>query len=210
MAWIFLLALWVCDVTVLDSLISQLSRLPGVGKKSALRIAYHLLNADSSYNATLAEQIRTLKERIRPCRECGAYTEGDICDVCSDPGRDRKVICVVEQPQDVSVLEATREYHGLYHVLTGVISPIDGIGPDDLTIGKLMGRVRAGGVEEIILATNPTVEGDTTALYLVKLLETLGVKTSRLALGLPVGGDLEYADRLTIARSLRGRTPLHS
>jgi len=116
----------------------------------------------------------------------------------------------VEQPQDVSVLEATREYHGLYHVLTGVISPIDGVGPDDLTIGKLTARVRSGGVEEVILATNPTVEGDTTALYLVKLLEDLGVKTSRLALGLPVGGDLEYADRLTIARSLRGRTPLHS
>lgn len=199
-------------MTVLESLIQDLSKLPGVGKKSALRIAYYLLQADSNYTARLAEDIRELQQRIRPCSICGNYTEDDPCSICSDPNRDRSVICVVEDPQDVAVLESTKEYQGLYHVLSGVISPIDGVGPEDLTIDKLMQRVRdpESEAKEVIFATNPTVEGDTTALYLVKLLEQEGIKTSRLALGLPVGGDLEYADRLTVARSLRGRTPLSS
>ncbi len=195
-------------MNALDQLIANLSRLPGVGKKSATRIAYYVLRSDAGFARGLADSISILKERIHPCSNCGNYTESDPCDVCSDSGRDRAVICVVEQPQDVAVLEATREYRGLYHVLMGVISPIEGIGPSDLTIAKLRGRVQEGHVEELILATNPTVEGDTTALYLVKLFEGTGVRTTRLALGLPVGGDLEYADRLTIARSLRGRTPL--
>jgi recombination protein RecR len=197
-------------VNALDQLISQLSRLPGIGKKSATRIAYFLLRADSNYSRNLSELLAGVRERIHPCSVCGNYTEVDPCDVCADPQRDRATICVVEQPQDVAVLEATREYRGLYHVLMGVISPIEGIGPKDLTISRLVSRVKDGGVTELILATNPTVEGDTTALYLVKLFESSEVRTSRLALGLPVGGDLEYADRLTIARSLRGRTPLSS
>lgn len=195
-------------MTILDSLTEQLSRLPGIGKKSALRIAYYLLQADSAYTERLAGEIRELKSRIRRCSVCGNYTEHDPCDICTDPNRDRTTICVVEQPQDVAVLEGSREYHGLYHVLGGVISPIDGVGPEDLSISALVGRLHDEGVLEVILATNPTVEGDTTALYLVRMLEKRGVRTSRLALGLPVGGDIEYADRLTIARSLRGRTPL--
>lgn len=197
-------------MTVLENLIKQLSRLPGVGRKSAARIAYHILRADESYAVALAESIVHVRRRIRPCSVCGNYTEADPCDICSDPSRDGATICVVEQAQDIAVLESTREYRGLYHALTGVISPIDGVGPQDLTIGRLLERLRGSEVTEVILATNPTVEGDTTALYLVRLLEREGVKVSRLALGLPVGGDLEYADRLTIARSLRGRTALSS
>jgi recombination protein RecR len=195
-------------VNALDELIDSLSRLPGVGKKSATRLAYHLLGADSSYNQKLAEQIGTIKERIVSCSICGNYTEEDPCEICRDSSRDRSVVCVVEQPQDVAVLEQTHEYRGLYHVVGGVISPIDGIGPENLRIGSLMSRIEKEGTEEVILATNPTVEGDTTALYISKMLEKRSVKVSRLALGLPVGGDLEYADRLTIARSLRHRTAL--
>ncbi len=195
-------------VNALEELIDSLSRLPGVGKKSATRLAYHLLTTDSSYNRKLAEEIAMIRDRIVNCTVCGNYTEEDPCEVCRDPGRDRSVICVVEQPQDLAVLEQTHEYRGLYHVVGGVISPIDGVGPEDLRIGSLIARVGKGGVEEVILATNPTVEGDTTALYISKMLEQRSVKVSRLALGLPVGGDLEYADRLTIARSLRHRTAL--
>lgn len=189
----------------LADLIKQLSRLPGIGAKSATRLAYHILQADPAFNASLSETIGTIQARIRRCSVCGAYTQHDPCDVCTDDRRDRRTICVVEQPQDVAVLEATHAFSGLYHVLGGVISPIDGVGPEDLSVGALVRRC-ADGVEEVILATNPTVEGDTTALYLAKILEERGHSVSRLALGLPVGGDLEYADRLTIERSLRGRT----
>lgn len=192
----------------LDGLVARLSKLPGIGKKSAVRIAYYLLRADGAFAAGLASSIAEVRDRVRTCSECGNYTEENPCPVCSDPSRDRGMVCVVEQPQDVTVLESTGEYRGLYHVLMGVISPLDGIGPQDLTIGRLLDRIRALSAREIILATNPTVEGDTTALYVVKLLESSGVRVSRLALGLPVGGDLEYADRLTLARSLRGRTLL--
>lgn len=192
----------------LDGLIAYLSKLPGIGKKSAARIAYYLLRADESFVSGLSANLLSLRERVRSCSICGNYTEEDPCSVCDDPGRDTSLLCVVEQPQDVVVLESTREYRGRYHVLMGVLSPLDGVGPENLRIGKLVERLRGGDIREVILATNPTVEGDTTALYLVKLLEPLGVKTSRLALGLPVGGDLEYADRLTLARSLRGRTVL--
>ena len=191
----------------LDRLVKQLSRLPGIGAKSATRLAYYLLQADPVFNQTLAEDIRTIQDRIRRCSVCGSYTEADPCDVCSDPARERTTICVVEQPQDVAVLESTGAFGGLYHVLGGVISPIDGVGPEDLTVGQLISRCDEG-VQEVIIATNPTVEGDTTALYLAKMLEERGYSVSRLALGLPVGGDLEYADRLTIERSLRGRTRL--
>ena len=195
-------------MTVLDRLIQDLSRLPGVGKKSAVRMAYYLLQSDRSYTDDLLRHITEMRERVRPCSVCGNYTEEDPCGICRDQSRDRRVVCVVEQPQDVAVLESTKEYQGLYHVLNGTISPIDGIGAEDLNIASLRRRVQDESIEEVILATNPTVEGDTTALYLVKLLERDGIKATRLALGLPVGGDLEYADRLTIARALKGRTDL--
>jgi recombination protein RecR len=191
----------------LDTLVERLARLPGIGKKSALRIAYYLLRADTAFTAALAQSIAGVRDKVKTCSQCGGYTEEDPCPVCGGCGRDRQTICVVEQPQDIQALESTGEYRGLYHVLGGVISPLDGVGPQDLSIGRLMDRIKALHAEELIIATNPTVEGDTTALYLVKILENSGAKVSRLALGLPVGGDLEYADRLTLARSLRGRTP---
>jgi len=190
----------------LDNLIRQLSRLPGIGQKSAARIAYHLLQSDPRFAESLGTDIREIQHRIRRCSSCGSFTEADPCDICSDPGRDRSRLCVVEQPQDVSVLESSGAYAGLYHVLGGVISPLDGIGPEELSVAKLLSR--STGLKEVIIATNPTVEGDTTALYIAKLLGERGIQVSRLALGLPVGGDLEYADRLTIERSLSGRTRL--
>jgi len=192
-------------MNTLDALISNLAKLPGIGRKSATRMAYHLLNADTSYIEILSEQVLHLQERIKNCTVCGNYTEEDPCEVCEDPKRDHSLICVVEQPQDISPIMATHEYTGVFHVLKGVLSPLDGVGPDDLNISSLLKRVHDGQVDEIILATNPTVEGDTTALYLVKQLQKFDVKVSRLASGIPVGGDLEYADRLTLARSLQAR-----
>ncbi len=195
-------------LNTLEQLILAISRLPGLGKKSATRIAYALLAGDQADARRLATLIDTLHETIRRCSVCGAYTDADPCSVCTDPGRDTRSICVVEQPQDVAALEASREYHGLYHVLGGVIAPIEGVGPDDLAIRSLISRAVSDSVDEVIIATNPTVEGDTTALYVARQLERSGVTVSRLALGLPVGGDVEYADRLTLARSFRGRTSL--
>jgi recombination protein RecR len=192
----------------LDELVGLLTRLPGIGRKSALRVAYYLLKSDPSFSASLSEKIRELKGSITFCSVCGSYTEADPCPVCSSTTRDRALICAVEQPQDVVTIEATREYHGLYHVLGGLISPLDGVGPEDLRIRELVARSGSGEVAEVVVATNPTVEGDTTALYLKRLLEPTGVSVTRLATGIPVGGDLEYADRLTLARSFRGRTKL--
>lgn len=197
----------------IEELVSILTRLPGLGRKSALRIAYALLRADLSFSETLAERIRTLRTSVHFCSVCGSYTETDPCEVCSDPGRDRAVVCVVEQPQDVITIEASHEYRGLYHVLGGLLSPLDGIGPDKLAIRPLLARIRSAAhtsqpIREVVIATNPTIEGDTTALYLKKALEQEHVTITRLATGIPVGGDLEYADRLTLARSFRGRTPL--
>ena len=197
-----------CRMTTLDRLIKNLSRLPGIGRKSAARIAYFLLRSGGTFTADLSREIAELKEKIRECSICGNYTEVDPCEICTDPRRDTSVICVVEQSQDIQTIESTREYDGLFHVLLGVISPIDGIGPDDLTIAKLMNRIREREVKEIIIATNPTVEGDATAMYLVRMLSGSGIAFSRLASGLPVGGDLEYADRLTLARSIKGRISL--
>lgn len=194
-------------MNALDRIVESFSKLPGIGKKSATRMAYYVLDADRSYARHLAEQLNGLHDAIRRCSVCGSYTENDPCPVCSDPARDGSVICVVERPQDVRVIEDAGEYRGRFHVLGGTIAPLDGIGPDDLSIGPLLERVRRGGVAEVILATNPTVEGDTTALYLQKALRGSGVSVSRLASGLPVGGDLEYADRLTLSRSFRGRVP---
>ena len=172
-----------------------------------------LLKADRDFVQQLAREILDLKDKVQLCRVCGCYTEQQPCSFCTDPARDRTVLCVVEQPKDVQSIEATHEYRGLYHVLLGVISPIEGIGPEKLRIQSLIERVRREGIREVILATNPTVEGDTTALYLVNLLRgeqggDPGVSVSRLALGLPVGGDLEYADRLTLARAFLGRSSL--
>ena len=193
-------------MNALDEITESFSRLPGIGKKSAARIANHLLRADSVFMARFANQIATLQEKIKACSVCGSWTEEDPCPICSAVNRDRTLICVVEQPQDVVTIESSREFNGLFHVLGGVISPLEGMTPDKLRIQRLLERVKNEGVKEVILATNPTVEGDTTALFIQRLLRETGVAVTRLASGLPVGGDLEYADRLTLARSFRGRT----
>lgn len=192
----------------LDQLIKSLSKLPGLGKKSAIRMAFHLLKADRHYLQDLGLQISTIRDRLKPCSRCGNYTEADPCEICSDASREARWICVVEQVQDLMTLNSMGEYRGLFHVLHGVIAPLDGVGPDELGLEKLVARVRDLKVEEVILATNPTLEGDTTALYIHKLLLPLGIRVTRLASGLPVGGDLEYADRLTIARSFKARTEI--
>lgn len=192
--------------SLLDRLIAYLARLPGIGKKTATRLAYYLVRTEEGFAKGFASVLIELRERIHPCKTCGVLTEADPCDICSDPNRDKSVICVVEQPQDVVVLENTREFSGLYHVLNGVISPMDGVGPEDLSIAELVHRVRTLGVTEVVMATNPTIEGDATALYIGRLLKDDGVQITRPALGLPVGGDLEYADPRTLARSFRSRT----
>jgi recombination protein RecR len=195
-------------VNALERLIGNLARLPGLGRKSASRIAYFLLKSDESLSRSLADDLGRLRQTIRNCSICGTYTDVDPCGICTDPQRDRSSICVVEEPRDVLTIESIHEHRGLYHVLMGAISPIDGVGPDGLRIASLVERVHKGGVSEVILATNPTVEGETTALYLGKALKDTGVKVSRIAFGLPVGGDLEFADRQTLARSFKGRGAL--
>lgn len=195
-------------MNALEELTESFSRLPGIGKKSAARIANSLLKSDRYFLERFALQLSTLQDKIKPCSLCGSWTEEDPCQICSDLTRDRSVICVVEQPQDAATIEASHEFHGLFHVLGGVISPLEGITPDKLRIQQLLERVKKENVKEVILATNPTVEGDTTALYIQRVLSETGVALTRLASGLPVGGDLEYADRLTLARSFRGRTKI--
>lgn len=192
-------------MNALDELAESFSRLPGIGKKSAMRISNHLLKADQTFLERFAKQLVELHSRIHQCSECGTYTETDPCAICSNPLRERNLLCVVEQPQDVNTIENSGEFRGIFHVLGGLISPLEGIGPDQLPIGKLIERIKKENVTEVIIATNPTVEGDTTALYLQQILKQTDVKVSRLASGLPVGGDLEYADKLTLARSFRGR-----
>ena len=196
------------SMNALDEVTESFSRLPGIGKKSASRIANYLLRADGAFLQKFSSQISTLQQRIRPCSVCGAWTESDPCVICSDQSRDRTLICVVEQPQDVSTIENSQEYHGLFHVLGGVIAPLEGIGPDQLRIQQLVHRVQSEGIREVIVATNPTVEGDTTALYIQHVLKNLECTVTRLASGIPAGGDLEYIDRLTLARSFRGRVKL--
>jgi len=190
---------------VLDRLVALFSKLPGIGKKSASRMVYHILENDSSYAHTLADALTILHSAIRRCGICGGFTETDPCPVCSDTSRDHSLICVVERAQDLRIIEESREFHGVFHVLGGLIAPLEGIGPGDLAIGKLVSRLKSQNIKEIILALNPTVEGDTTALYLQKMLKEFPVEVTRLASGLPVGGDIEYTDRLTISRSFRGR-----
>ena len=192
--------------TVIDGLTQSFARLPGIGKKSAARIVNHLLKADAAFMQSFASQIAELQTRIKPCSVCGAWTEEALCPICSNPLRDSSVICVVEQAQDVATIENAGGYNGVFHVLGGVIAPLEGVGAAHLNIDSLVKRVNAGGVSEVILATNPTFEGDSTALYLNQLLRRSGdIKITRLATGIPVGGDLEYADKLTLARSFRGR-----
>jgi len=195
-------------MTALERLIETLARMPGLGRKSASRLAYYLLKADDSFVRGLARDLVDLKEKVRSCPVCGNWTEEVPCRICTDPQRDRSTLCVVEEAKDLLSIERTRQYQGLYHVLMGVISPIDGVGPENLRIEALLARVREQGIREVIVATNPTVEGDTTAVYVAGQLKALPVTVTRLALGLPVGGDLEYADRLTLARALEGRRKL--
>ena len=192
-------------MNALDQLADSFSRLPGIGKKSAMRISNHLLKADQVFLENFAKQLVELHSRIHQCSECGSYTETDPCQICTNPLRERNLMCVVEQPQDVNTIENSGEFRGIFHVLGALISPLEGIGPDQLPIGKLIDRIKKENVTEVIIATNPTVEGDTTALYIQQILKQTGVKVSRLASGIPVGGDLEYADKLTLARSFRGR-----
>jgi recombination protein RecR len=188
-----------------QDLIDELGRLPGVGPKSAQRIAFHLLAAESADVERLAATLLRVKNEVRFCTVCGNVSEADVCRICSDSRRDPAVICVVEEPKDVVAIERTREFRGRYHVLGGAISPIDGVGPDDLRIRELLARLRDGAVTEIILATDPNLEGEATATYLARILSPLGLTVSRLASGLPVGGDLEYADEVTLGRAFSGR-----
>jgi recombination protein RecR len=190
---------------VVQDLIDELGRLPGVGPKSAQRIAFHLLQADPVDVRRLAEVLVEVKDRVRFCAMCGNVAEEETCRICRDPRRDAAVICVVEEPKDVVAIERTREFHGRYHVLGGAISPIDGIGPEQLRIRELLGRLADGTVTEVILATDPNLEGEATATYLTRMLKPMGLRVTRLASGLPVGGDLEYADEITLGRAFEGR-----
>jgi recombination protein RecR len=193
-------------MTALDNLSKLLSRLPGVGPKSASRIAFSLINTSRDYNDLLAKSIAEIKDKVRPCSICGSFSETEICPVCSDSMRDRTLLCVVEQPQDVLSIQASGAYNGLFHVLGGAINPLNGVGPENLSFDKLLKRINEGSFKEIIIATNPTEEGDTTALYIRHILKDKeGIVLTRLASGLPIGGDLEYADRTTLTRSFRGR-----
>ena len=189
----------------LVKLVEQLQKLPGIGAKGAQRLAFHILKNPRDEAERLCDAIREVKERVTYCSTCNNITAQDPCVFCTNPSRDQRVICVVEEPQNVSVVEKTREFRGVYHVLMGALSPLHGVGPDDLKINGLLARVGDGGVDEIILATNPTVEGEATALYLARLLKPLGVRVTRIAMGIPVGSDLEYADEVTMTRAMEGR-----
>ncbi|HXR40958.1 MAG TPA: recombination mediator RecR [Acidothermaceae bacterium] len=193
---------------VVQDLIDELGRLPNVGPKSAQRIAFHLLNADATDVKRLAQVLLEVKEKVRFCSICGNVAEDDECKICRDPRRDLAVICVVEEPKDVVAIEKTREFRGRYHVLGGAISPIEGVGPDDLRVRELMTRLADGTVNELILATDPNLEGEATATYLARLVKPMGLRVTRLASGLPVGGDLEYADEVTLGRAFEGRRQL--
>ncbi len=196
------------NIVPLTELINQFSRLPGIGKKTAQRLAYSILEQPPERAKAFAEALVNAREKIHFCSVCQSLTDLEICQICSDERRDKSVICVVEDPRDVMAFERTREYNGVYHVLHGVISPLDNIGPDKLRIKELMARLSDGTVKEIIMATNPTVEGEATASYISRLVKPMGIKVTRLAYGIPVGGDLEYADEYTLARALEGRNEI--
>ncbi|MGH7425864.1 MAG: recombination mediator RecR [Candidatus Methylomirabilales bacterium] len=191
-----------------QSLIDELARLPGIGPKTAQRLAFHLLKVDSAEARRLAHAIIEVKEKIRFCRLCFNVGDQEICDYCSDPRREPSVVCVVEEARDIVAIEKTGQFRGRYHALGGALSPIDGIGPDELHVTELLERIPSEKIAEVIVATNPNVEGEATAMYLARLLVPLGVKVTRIASGLPVGGDLEYADEVTLGRALEGRRPL--
>ena len=192
----------------LERLIDQFSRFPGIGRKGATRMAYQVMGMSDAEVLELSGAIRDAKARLHRCKCCQNFTESDLCSICSSPKRDRSVICVVESPRDVTAIERTREYNGMYHVLHGLISPMDGIGADQLCVKELLARLGTGEVKEVIMATSPTVEGEATAMYLAKLVKPLGVKATRLAYGLPVGSSLEYADETTLYRAISGRGEL--
>lgn len=196
------------QVAPLENLIDQLGRLPSIGRKSAQRLAFHLLRASEEDANALVESIMQARTLIRECSVCCNLADAEKCPVCAADNRDRSVLCVVEEPQDVAAIERTHEYHGLYHVLHGTISPMDGVGPDQLRVRELLHRVADENITEIIMATNPTVEGEATAMYLAKLLSPFNIPVTRLAYGIPVGGDLEYADEITLRRSLENRNKL--
>jgi recombination protein RecR len=189
----------------LTELIEQLRKLPGIGAKGAQRLAFHILKTPREDAERLCEAVRGVKDRVTYCSVCNNITDADSCVYCSSPARDQRVICVVEEAQNVSVVETPGGFKGAYHVLMGVLSPLQGVGPDDLRIKGLLGRVADGKVDEVILATSPTVEGEATALYLARLMKPLGVKVTRIAMGVPVGSDLEYADEITMTRAMEGR-----
>ncbi|RKO67974.1 recombination mediator RecR [Desulfofundulus salinus] len=191
-----------------NRLIEELSKLPGIGPKTAQRLAFYLLNAPPEVAHNLARALVFARDNVRYCSVCANLTDREVCQICSDPGRDNTLVCVVQEPRDVLAMEKTRGYRGLYHVLQGAISPLAGVGPNDLTIKQLLARLGEGKIKEVILATNPDVEGDATALYLAQLIKPLGLKVTRIAHGLPVGAHLEYADEMTLARALEGRREL--
>ncbi|MDD7215119.1 MAG: recombination mediator RecR [Anaerovoracaceae bacterium] len=192
----------------LAKLINELSKLPGIGTKSAQRLAFHILSLDDREAEQLADAITTAKREMKYCSVCGNLTDEDPCAICSDPTRKDDVICVVESPRDVMAMERIKEFNGLYHVLHGVISPMEGIGPEDINLKSLVQRLQQGDVKELIIATNPNIEGEATAMYIARLIKPAGIKVTRIAHGIPVGGDLEYADEVTLLKSLEGRREL--
>jgi recombination protein RecR len=195
-------------LSVIDELTGELARLPGIGRKTALRLTFHLLKAPAQEAERLSRAILAVRERVRACERCGNLTEVSPCAICTSPRRDGATVCVVEEASDIMAIERTGEYRGLYHVLGGRLSPLDGIGPSELSVKPLLERLGGGEVREVVLATNPSVEGEATALYLHKLIAPFGTRVTRIARGLPVGGDLEYADGVTIAEALNGRREL--
>ena len=193
------------DVEAISRLVNQLSKLPGIGRKTAQRLAYHIISQPEDQVKELAVAIYNGKKQVHFCPVCGNFTDVDPCAICSDPNRRKDVICVVKDPRDVNAMERMRDYNGLYHVLHGVISPMDGVGPDDIRIAELMNRLADGSGKEVVLATNPDVEGEATAAYLSRLIKPMGVKVTRIAHGVPVGGELEYTDEVTLSRAFEGR-----
>ncbi len=196
------------NIVSLNNLIIQFEKLPGIGKKTAQRLAYFVLSQPETYAASFAEALVTAKQKIHYCKCCQSFTDLEICDICAAMNRDKSTICVVESPKDVLSLERTREYNGLYHVLHGSLSPIDNIGPDQLKLKELMARLSDDNVKEVIVATNPTVEGEATASFLARLIKPMGIKITRLAYGIPVGSDLEFADEITLSRAIEGRNEI--
>lgn len=196
------------NIVSLNELVAQFERLPGIGKKTAQRLSYFILEQPPERAKKFAEALVTAREKIHYCKCCQSLTDLEVCSICADENRDKTVICVVENPKDIMAFERTREYNGLYHVLHGAISPLDGVGPEQLKIKELLSRLADGCVGEVIMATNPTVEGEATASYISRLLKPMGIKISRLAYGIPVGGDLEYADEITLSRALDGRNEI--